>query len=169
MLNGKASLQTKDVAGSNDNGTHFPGREVIDRETLPAEGKNAKNGAVPTRSDRQHGQDSYYVSEGVPVYSTYASRRSQFTDAGYQERSASPEWDKVLEIMASETKTRHYSRKTLKTYALWSRNFQRFLKDKPPQELTSEDVKEYLSFLAVKSRVAASTQNQAVCRLKTED
>ncbi len=63
--------------------------------------------------------------------------------------------------MAADIKTRHYSRKTLKTYALWSRNFQRFLKDKPPQELKSEDVKEYLSFLAVKSRVAASTQNQA--------
>ena len=161
MMNSKASLQTKEVACSNDNGIPFPGREVIDRETLPASGKNKKNDAVPTRSEHQDRQDSYYVSEGAPVYSTYASRRSQFTDAGYQERSASPEWDKILENMAAEIKTRHYSRKTLKTYALWARKFQRFLKDKPPQELTSEDVKEYLSFLAVKSRVAASTQNQA--------
>jgi integron integrase len=63
--------------------------------------------------------------------------------------------------MAGEIKVRHYSRKTLKTYANWSRQFQRFLKNKPPQELTTSDVKEYLTFLAVKCRVAASTQNQA--------
>lgn len=74
----------------------------------------------------------------------------QFIEAGYQVKSKSPEWDSVLETMAAEIKVRHYSRKTLKTYANWSRQFQRFLKDKPPQELTSDDVKEYLKFLAVK-------------------
>jgi len=63
--------------------------------------------------------------------------------------------------MADEIKVRHYSRKTLQTYALWSRQFQRFLKNKPPQELSTADVKEYLTFLAVKCHVAASTQNQA--------
>lgn len=63
--------------------------------------------------------------------------------------------------MAEEIKVRHYSRKTLQTYALWSRQFQRYLKNKPPQELTTADVKEYLTYLAVKCHVAASTQNQA--------
>jgi site-specific recombinase XerD len=66
-----------------------------------------------------------------------------------------------LEVLAAEIKVRHYSRKTLKTYANWSRQFQRFLKDKPPRELTTADVKEYMTFLAVKCNVAASTQNQA--------
>ena len=56
---------------------------------------------------------------------------------------------------------RHYSRKTLKTYAHWSRQFQRFLKNKPPKSLLSKDVKEYLTYLAVQGRVSASTQNQA--------
>jgi len=90
------------------------------------------------------------------------SRRSssQFTEAGYQEKSKSPEWDAVLAAMAAEIKVRHYSRKTLKTYANWSRKLQRFLKDKSPQELSTADVKEYLTFLAVKCSVAASTQNQ---------
>jgi site-specific recombinase XerD len=67
----------------------------------------------------------------------------------------------VLEALAAEIKVRHYSRRTLKTYALWSRQFQRFLKNKPPDGLTSSDVKEYLTYLAVKCKVAASTQNQA--------
>ncbi len=63
--------------------------------------------------------------------------------------------------MAAEIKVRHYSRKTLKTYANWSRQFQRFLKDKPPQELSTADVKDYMTYLAVTCKVAASTQNQA--------
>ncbi len=88
-------------------------------------------------------------------------RKSEYSEAGYQEKSSSPEWDEVLAQLAAEIKVRHYSRKTLKTYALWSRQFQRFLKNKPPKELTTEDVKEYLTYLAVKCRVAASTQNQA--------
>lgn len=133
------------------------------RTEMGASPKNdgLQGNASPAKTGGLPGQAPYYVSEDAPAYSTYASRRSQFTDAGYQERSASPEWDRVLETMVTEIKMRHYSRKTLKTYALWSRNFQRFLKDKPPMDLTTEDVKEYLSFLAVKSRVAASTQNQA--------
>lgn len=88
-------------------------------------------------------------------------RKSQFSPAGYEEKTDSPEWDAVLETMAAEIKVRHYSRKTLKTYANWSRQFQRFLKNKPPQKLTGDDVKEYLTCLAVKCKVAASTQNQA--------
>ena len=88
-------------------------------------------------------------------------RQSQYAEAGYQEKSTSPEWDMVLSKMADEIKVRHYSRKTLKTYANWSRNFQRFLKNKPPQDLATADVKEYLTFLAVKCKVASTTQNQA--------
>ncbi|MRS02045.1 hypothetical protein EG832_02250 [bacterium] len=88
-------------------------------------------------------------------------RKSQYNEAGYQEKSDSPEWDAVLAAMAAEIKVRHYSRKTLQTYAKWSRQFQRFLKSKPPEELTDDDVKDYLTWLAVKCNVAASTQNQA--------
>lgn len=91
----------------------------------------------------------------------FHQRQSQYSEAGYQVKSASPEWDEVLAKLAAEVKVRHYSRKTLKTYALWSRQFQKFLENKPPQELTTADVKEYLTFLAVKCNVAASTQNQA--------
>jgi integron integrase len=88
-------------------------------------------------------------------------RKSFYHEAGYQEKSASPEWDEVMAKLADEIKVRHYSRKTLQTYAKWSRGFQRFLKNKPPNELTTDDVKEYLTWLAVKCNVAASTQNQA--------
>jgi integron integrase len=91
----------------------------------------------------------------------FAPRQSQYSEAGYQEKSSSPEWDELICTLADEIKVRHYSRKTLKTYAHWSRQFQRFLKNKSPQELSTADVKDYLTYLAVKCKVAASTQNQA--------
>jgi integron integrase len=94
-----------------------------------------------------------------PSYRT--QRQSQYSVAGYEEKSDSLEWDAVLVALAGEIKVRHYSRNTLKTYAHWSRQFQRFLKNKPPQELSTVDVKEYLTYLAVKCKVSASTQNQA--------
>lgn len=94
-------------------------------------------------------------------YPSFRQRQSQYCAAGYEEKSASPEWDALLALLAGEIKVRHYSRNTLKTYAHWSRQFQRFLKNKPPAELSTADVKDYLTYLAVKCKVAASTQNQA--------
>lgn len=86
---------------------------------------------------------------------------SHYTAAGYEEKSDSPEWDAVMATLAAEIKVRHYSRKTLKAYAQWSRRFQHFLRNKPPHELSTADVKAYLTHLAVRCHVAASTQNQA--------
>lgn len=77
------------------------------------------------------------------------------------ERSGSPEWDAVIDRLDAEITTRHYSRKTLKTYADWVRKFQSYLKNKSPVDLSAEDVKAYLTYLAVKCKVSASTQNQA--------
>ena len=77
------------------------------------------------------------------------------------EKSGSPAWDRVISDLSDEIRTRHYSRKTLKAYADWIRKFQGFLHDKLPEELSETDVKAYLTYLAVKCKVAASTQNQA--------
>ncbi len=96
---------------------------------------------------------SAFIAE--PQQPKYAAK------AEYAEKSVSPEWDKVISDLAAEIKTRHYSRKTLKAYALWARQYQRFLRHKPPSGLSSTDVKEYLTYLAVECHVAASTQNQA--------
>src|SRR3990172_4930189 len=77
------------------------------------------------------------------------------------EKSGAPEWDAIIDKLADEISTRHYSRKTLKTYADWCRKFQSYLKNKLPDDLSSSDVKAYLTYLAVKCKVSASTQNQA--------
>ncbi|MDX8389556.1 MAG: integron integrase, partial [Mariprofundaceae bacterium] len=53
------------------------------------------------------------------------------------------------------------SPKTLKAYRSWVRQLQTFTKSKSPDLLCMEDVKSFLSSLAVEKKVAASTQNQA--------
>jgi hypothetical protein len=86
---------------------------------------------------------------------------SHYNDWRSLRKSDSPDWDKVIETLAAEIKVRHYSRKTLKCYADWSRKFQGYLRNKTPDALMADDVKAYLTYLAVNCRVAASTQNQA--------
>jgi integron integrase len=77
------------------------------------------------------------------------------------EKSGSPAWDTIIDNLAAEITIRHYSRKTLKAYGDWSRKFQSYLRNKPPDELSAADVKAYITYLAVNCKVAASTQNQA--------
>jgi len=63
--------------------------------------------------------------------------------------------------LADEIHLRHYSSKTLQTYQGWAKKFQAFTHSKAPELLSTDDVKEFLTFLAVKRKVAATTQNQA--------
>jgi len=70
-------------------------------------------------------------------------------------------WVKEFEGMENEIQIRHYSKKTASGYKFWLRKFQTFTKSKTPALLTIGDVKEFLTFLAVKQQVASSTQNQA--------
>lgn len=99
------------------------------------------------------------VAEPSPSFHPLGGKR--YNEWRCLEKSKSPAWDQAIEILSAEIKVRHYSRKTLKTYADWGRKFQRYLSDKTPEELSSLDVKEYLTHLAVNQRVASSTQNQA--------
>jgi len=71
------------------------------------------------------------------------------------------DWTSVYNDLDAEIKIRHYSPKTLKAYRGWVRQFQNFTKSKGPQLLSNTDVKDFLTFLAVKRKVSASSQNQA--------
>lgn len=127
-------------------------------------GQEADTSASADKSDTDTPNQPLHfldMSSRQSLQSTISQRKSHYNDTGYQEKSDSSEWDTVMEAMTNEIKVRHYSRKTLKTYANWSRQFQRFLKNKPPHDLTGEDVKAYLTHLAVTCKVASTTQNQA--------
>jgi len=105
-------------------------------------------------------QQPHSVSKTEPAIPK-KSAGSRYNEWRCLEKSESPAWDKIIDDLAAEIKIRHYSRKTLKAYADWSRKFQSYLRNKPPDELSATDVKAYITYLAVKCKVSASTQNQA--------
>ncbi len=70
------------------------------------------------------------------------------------------DWSPVNGNLISEIRLRHYFPKTLEAYRGWVRQLQGFSRSKDPQLLSSKDVKDFLTYLAVKRKVSASSQNQ---------
>lgn len=70
-------------------------------------------------------------------------------------------WDEILNIYQKYVRLRHYSSRTEKSYLGWVKRFRIFLNDLPPSSIKGEDVRRFLSYLAIRERVSASTQNQA--------
>lgn len=70
-------------------------------------------------------------------------------------------WIAAYTRLAKDIQVRHYSPKTLKAYTLWVQHFQTCTRSQDPDSLSSADVREFLTCLAVTKKVSASTQNQA--------
>ena len=70
-------------------------------------------------------------------------------------------WEKEYRDLEGSIKLRNYSRKTLASYRLWVGKFQAFVRSRPTDQLGGEEVRGFLTELAVQHGVAASTQNQA--------
>ncbi len=70
-------------------------------------------------------------------------------------------WEQTLEEAKNAIRLRHYSLSTEKTYLGWIARFKTYLQDREPHLLETNDVKKYLTHLALHGRVSASTQNQA--------
>ena len=70
-------------------------------------------------------------------------------------------WKEIFLKLHENMRLRHYSPRTEKSYRIWINKFQKHLNDRNPLTLDGKDVKDYLSYLALRERVSASTQNQA--------
>ena len=71
----------------------------------------------------------------------------------------------ALREMRQAIRARHYSRRTEKAYLGWARRFLSACAGADPAELTGSDITRFLSNLAVRGKVSASTQNQAFSAL----
>ena len=69
---------------------------------------------------------------------------------------------KLLERVCEAIRTRHYSLRTEDTYLRWIKRFILFHGKRHPREMGGREIQEFLSYLAVEGRVAASTQSQAL-------
>jgi integron integrase len=78
-----------------------------------------------------------------------------------KDQKAGASWKKEYSRLSDEIALRHYSPKTLKTYRSHIGKFQAFTRSIAPELLTPEHVKDFLTWLAVKKQVSATTQNLA--------
>ena len=69
--------------------------------------------------------------------------------------------DRVREVI----RVKHYSLRTEEAYWHWIKRFILFHNKRHPNEMGETEITAFLSHLAVKKRVAASTQNQALSAL----
>jgi integron integrase len=72
---------------------------------------------------------------------------------------------RLLDRVVTELRTRHYSRRTEEAYVHWIRRFVIHCDRRHPRQLGPAEVAAFLSHLAVRNRVAANTQNQALAAL----
>ncbi len=72
---------------------------------------------------------------------------------------------KLLEQVRDLIRTLHYSYRTEAAYLQWIRQYILFHGKRHPTEMGAAEVSAFLTHLAVKRQVAASTQNQALAAL----
>jgi integron integrase len=72
---------------------------------------------------------------------------------------------KLLDQVREAIRMRHYSVRTEEAYVGWIKRFIFFHGKRHPLEMGQQEITQFLSALAVKEHVSASTQNQALCAL----
>lgn len=72
---------------------------------------------------------------------------------------------KLLDQVRDTLRARHYSYRTEQQYVAWIRRFIVFHGRRHPREMSGAEVEMFLTHLATKRRVSASTQNQALAAI----
>ncbi|MDR3094234.1 MAG: integron integrase [Bacteroidales bacterium] len=72
---------------------------------------------------------------------------------------------KLLDQVRNRLRLKHYSIRTEHQYVQWARRFILFHQKRHPAGMGAAEVEAFLTYLAVKERVAAATQNQALSAL----
>ena len=72
---------------------------------------------------------------------------------------------KLIDCLREALRSRHYSNRTEQTYCHWVKRFIFFHKVRHPAEMGAPEINTFLTHLAVKEKVSASTQNQALAAL----
>ena len=72
---------------------------------------------------------------------------------------------KLLDQLREALRALYYSRRTEQTYRFWVKRFVLFHHVRHPAEMAEPEINAFLTHLAVKERVNASTQNQALSAL----
>jgi len=106
--------------------------------------------------------------DAVKLYLTHfmADKKTALQPIKPQKGRGIPDISQVIQDMRKAIRIKHYSYSTERTYIDWTKRFFDYTlklkkKDITTSGLDSNDVRDYLSYLAMKQQVSSSTQNQA--------
>jgi integron integrase len=103
------------------------------------------------------------AEDALKLYYFHYLGQSKSESASYKAIS-SGDAPAVLAEMSRLIRLKHYSYSTERTYLQWAERFFGYVKEAGRErfdDLTSEDIRDFLSHLALRKRVSSSTQNQA--------
>ena len=107
-------------------------------------------------------RESWQVDQAAKAISLYQFHERRNATRSTRLRSArNDQWRSVVNDMRRMLRLMHRSYRTEKAYIGWVRRFYRFLCGKSPFSIDSSAVKDFMTYLAVEEKIAASTQNQA--------
>jgi integron integrase len=97
-------------------------------------------------------------ANSASILSNLPGRYSRITPAPAQK-------PKLLDRLCEALRSRHYSRRTEQSYCHWVKRFIFFHNIRNPVVMAEPEINAFLTHLAVKEKVSASTQNQALSAL----
>ncbi len=119
----------------------------------------------PSGIENKYSEAQLHVRESLPRYKKNDINLNALADLHDKSQDepgqTGQSWKKEYQRLSDEIKVRHYSPKTLKSYRGWVTQLQTYTRSKSPELLDVNDVKCFLTYLAVERNVAASSQNQA--------
>ena len=134
--------------------SEIPSLTTDDPPEKALDGASHRPDSVPSDSSASPKAGSAGKAPDQPSPKTVSSSNATNTSPGVS-------WVAVYTRLANDIQVRHYSPKTLKASTQWVRHLQTCTRSKDPASLSSADVREFLTSLAVDRKVSASTQNQA--------
>ncbi len=118
--------------------------------------RNQEKLKVASKPDVFHEQKGNQGKESLPKASTQTLEKRE---SGASTKGQG--WNVAFKDLETTIKTKRYSPKTLKSYKVWIKKLQGFVRNKATDLLSGADVKLFIEDLAVVKNVSASSQNQA--------
>ena len=78
---------------------------------------------------------------------------------------AAPAKPRLLDLVRTELRLRHYAYRTERSYIDWIKRYIFYHNKRHPRDMGPAEVRAFLGYLAADQHVAAATQNQALCAL----
>ncbi len=140
--------------------------ETQNNINTPQQGINSHKPISSTPSCVSLHPFSIHSKENLPQIWQYEGQTSETSCKSHSKihidtSSSKEKWESIKKFLISTLRIQHKSYRTEKTYIGWINRFANYLNYKNPKNLTHQDLKNFLTHLAINRGVSAATQNLA--------